>query len=192
VTDEQRRRRIDEVCDAALAREDGDRAAFVAHACGDDDRLRQEVEALLAHAKTAERFLADPVASLAADVLRDSPTNSLLGRRIGSYSILSRLGAGGMGEVYRARDPKLERDVAIKVLPSSLAADPTRRARLSREARLLATLNHPHIAAVYGLEESAGITALVMELVEGATLAETLGQARVGQVENALCQCRKR
>ncbi len=186
MTDEQRRRRIDEVCDAALAREDGDRAAFVAHACGDDDRLRQEVEALLAHAKTAERFLADPVASLAADVLRDSPTNSLLGRRIGSYSILSRLGAGGMGEVYRARDPKLERDVAIKVLPSSLAADPTRRARLSREARLLATLNHPHIAAVYGLEESAGITALVMELVEGATLAETLGQARSGRSKRPL------
>ena len=79
-----------------------------------------------------------------------------------------------MGEVYRARDSKLGRDVAIKILPSHFTADPERRARFAREARLLATLNHPHIGAIYGLEEADGVTALVLELVEGPTLADRL------------------
>jgi serine/threonine protein kinase len=96
------------------------------------------------------------------------------GSRLGPYEILSALGAGGMGEVYRARDTKLGRDVAIKILPPHFIADPERRARFTREARLLATLNHPHIAAIYGLEECEGVTALVLELVEGPTLAERL------------------
>ena len=84
------------------------------------------------------------------------------------------LGAGGMGEVYRARDTNLGRDVAIKVLPSFFAHDPDRLARLTREARLLAALSHPHIATIHGLEEADGFRALVMELVEGPTLAQRL------------------
>ena len=99
------------------------------------------------------------------------------GTRLGPYEILSLLGAGGMGEVYRARDTKLGRDVAIKVLPSFLANDPDRLARLAREAQLLAALNHPHIATIHGLEDADGVRALVMELVEGLTLAEILAQA---------------
>ena len=90
--------------------------------------------------------------------------------RIGAYEIVSPLGAGGMGEVYRARDLKLGRDVAIKVLPSSFAADPDRLARFEREARVLASLNHPNIGAIYGVEERDGLIALVLELVEGETL----------------------
>jgi serine/threonine protein kinase len=86
------------------------------------------------------------------------------------------IGAGGMGEVYRATDVNLGRDVAIKVLPSFFATDPDRMARLAREARLLAALNHPHIATIHGLEEADGERALVMELVEGPTLAEKLAQ----------------
>ena len=86
------------------------------------------------------------------------------GTRLGSYDILSTLGAGGMGEVYRARDAKLNRDVAIKVLLPAVANDPDRLARFSREAQVLASLNHPNIAAIYGIEESSGVTALVMEL----------------------------
>jgi eukaryotic-like serine/threonine-protein kinase len=93
-----------------------------------------------------------------------------VGARIGGYEIVAAIGAGGMGEVYRARDPRLGRDVAIKVLPDIVAGDPDRVARFQREAQLLASLNHPHIAGVYGLEESEGITAIVMELVEGETL----------------------
>ena len=96
------------------------------------------------------------------------------GARLGVYEILSLIGAGGMGEVYRARDTRLDRNVAIKVLPPHFTADSERRARLIREARLLATLNHPHIAAIYGLEETSGVTAMVMELVEGSTLADRL------------------
>src|SRR5438093_8325416 len=96
------------------------------------------------------------------------------GSRLGLYEIVSPLGAGGMGEVYRARDTKLGRSVAVKVLPDALAADADRIARFEREAKALAALNHPHIAALYGMEESNGRHFLVMELVEGETLAERL------------------
>ena len=96
------------------------------------------------------------------------------GVRLGPYEILSPLGAGGMGEVYRARDARLSRDVAIKVLPEAFAADAERLTRFRREAQVLASLNHPHIAAIYGLEESGGVEALVLELVAGETLAERL------------------
>ena len=93
------------------------------------------------------------------------------GVRLGPYEVVSALGAGGMGEVYRARDTKLGRDVALKVLPDALAADADRLMRFEREARTLASLNHPHIAQVYGIEDSAGRRALVMELVEGEDLS---------------------
>ena len=97
------------------------------------------------------------------------------GARLGPYEILSPLGAGGMGEVYRARDTKLGRDVAIKFLPAQFTTDPDRLARFEREARMLASLNHPHIGAIYGFEESDGVRALVLELVEGLTLADRIG-----------------
>ena len=96
------------------------------------------------------------------------------GTRLGRYEIRSPLGAGGMGEVYRARDSKLNREVAIKVLPEMFALDADRLARFHREAQVLASLNHPNIAAIYGLEESDGMRALVMELVEGPTLDDLL------------------
>jgi eukaryotic-like serine/threonine-protein kinase len=96
------------------------------------------------------------------------------GARLGSYEILSALGAGGMGEVYRARDTRLDRQVAIKILPKAFLADAERVARFQREAKVLASLNHPHIAAIYGLDEADGVNALVMELVEGEDLAQRL------------------
>ena len=101
------------------------------------------------------------------------------GTRLGPYEILSALGAGGMGEVYRATDTKLKRQVAVKILPPSLAADPDRLARFQREAEVLASLNHPNIAAIYGLEEADGVKALVMELVEGPTLADRIAQGPI-------------
>jgi eukaryotic-like serine/threonine-protein kinase len=112
------------------------------------------------------------------------------GTRLGPYEILAPLGAGGMGEVYRARDLKLHRDVAIKVLPEAVARDPDRLARFRREAQLLAALNHPHIASIYGLEESAGAQALVLELVEGETVAGRLGRGAM-PVEEALAAARQ-
>src|SRR5262245_46751535 len=96
------------------------------------------------------------------------------GTRLGPYEILSPLGAGGMGEVYRARDTKLRRDVAIKILPDVFTSDPQRLVRFEREAHTLAALNHPHIAAIYGLEDAGGVRALVLELVESETLAQRL------------------
>src|ERR1700746_1970424 len=96
------------------------------------------------------------------------------GTKLGPYEVLSAIGAGGMGEVYRARDTRLNRDVALKVIPEVFATDADRMARFEREARLLAALNHPHIAAIYGLEESGSTNALVMEWVEGPTLADRI------------------
>src|SRR6266705_24429 len=96
------------------------------------------------------------------------------------YEILAPLGAGGMGEVYRARDARLGREVAIKVLPAAMANDAERMARFQREVHTLASLNHPNIASLYGLEESGGVRALVMELVEGPTLAERIAGGSVG------------
>src|SRR6476619_925099 len=98
------------------------------------------------------------------------------GMRLGPYEILSALGAGGMGEVYRAQDTKLDRAVAIKILPEAFAADAERIARFQREAKILASLNHLNIAHIHGLEESAGVRALVMERGEGEDLAQRIGR----------------
>ena len=102
----------------------------------------------------------------------------MAGTRLGPYEVLAAIGAGGMGEVYRARDTKLGRDVALKILPEAFANDPDRLARFEREARLLASLNHPNIAQIFGLEDSTGVRALAMELVEGTTLEELIARSR--------------
>jgi serine/threonine protein kinase len=103
----------------------------------------------------------------------------LSGTRLGPYEILSAIGAGGMGEVYRARDSKLGRDVAIKVLPEEFARDIDRMARFQREAKVLASLNHTNVASIHGLEDSSTTHALVMELVEGPTLADRIRQGPI-------------
>jgi eukaryotic-like serine/threonine-protein kinase len=102
-----------------------------------------------------------------------------VGTRLGPYEIVGALGAGGMGEVYRATDTKLKRQVAVKILPPSLASDPDRLARFQREAEVLASLNHANIGAIYGVEESGDIKALVLELVEGPTLADRITQGPI-------------
>jgi serine/threonine protein kinase len=107
------------------------------------------------------------------------------GARFGHYEVTGSLGKGGMGEVHRARDTRLGRDVALKVLPDDVASDSGRMARFEREARLLAALNHPHIAAIYGVEEQGETRALVIELAEGATLQDRLSQGPV-PVDEAL------
>src|SRR5262249_46456242 len=104
---------------------------------------------------------------------------------LGPYEIVSTLGVGGMGEVYRARDRKLHRDVAIKVLPERVAADPDRVARFERESHVLASLNHPNIAHIYGVEDSTSVRALVLELVEGPTLADRIARGAL-RIDEAL------
>src|SRR5438105_4548898 len=112
------------------------------------------------------------------------PMSLQIGKQVGSYEITSLIGKGGMGEVYRARDTRLQRDVALKFLPEAFASDPDRLSRFQREAQLLASLNHPHIAAIFGLEEGKP-NALVMELVDGPTLAERIAQGPI-PIEEAL------
>src|SRR5437763_643476 len=107
------------------------------------------------------------------------------GTRLGTYEVAAALGAGGMGEVYRARDTKLGRDVALKLLPETFVHDAERVARFRREAQVLATLNHPHIAGIYGLEDEGPVPFLVLELVDGATLADRLAAGRM-PIEDAL------
>lgn len=152
-------------------RDERARAAFVAEACGDDADLRREVDSLLARASDIDDFLN----GAAADLLEPATeARSFVGDCIGPYAIECRLGAGGMGDVYRARDRKLDRDVAIKILPPVFTTDAGRIARFEREARILAALNHPRIGAIYGLEHIDGLPALILELVDGPTLAERL------------------
>jgi len=167
-----RQRHITELCQSALERDASDRAEFLREACAGDEALRHEVESLLRYEDAADRFMERPAVEEVARLVSSHPESNvnLVGRRLGVYQIEARIGAGGMGEVYRARDTKLGRDVAIKVLPRAFTRSADRRARFEREARLLASLNHPHIAQVYGFEESAEIAALVMELVPGETL----------------------
>jgi serine/threonine-protein kinase len=175
--DPHRWRRIEEVYHAVVTRGPGEREAFLDGACAGDAALRREVEALLA--VSTEGRLETPALAVAAHMVSDHAGSVLTGRRIGPYQIHARIGAGGMGEVYRARDTKLGREVAIKVLPRSFAADSDRLARFEREARMLAALSHPHIATIYGTEELDGIQGLVLELVEGPTLAERIAQRPV-------------
>jgi eukaryotic-like serine/threonine-protein kinase len=182
--DSERWRRIVELFHAALERAPEKRHAFLESVCRDDVDLRLEVESLLAHREQAgSNFLETP-----ALPNPDTPQAgvAVVGRQLGPYRILSPLGAGGMGEVYRAHDSKLGRDVAIKMLPPEFAHDPERLARFRREARALATLNHPNIAAIYGLEESNQMDCLVLELVEGETLAKCIQQTGPLPVHTAL------
>ena len=183
----ERLQQVSRIYHEALARDPNAREAFVRQACGDDEVMRHEIESLLAQPASAENFLGDPAMAVAARLIDAvGPASLLTGRRIGSYQLLDLLGVGGMGEVYRARDDRLGRDVALKVLPRALAADADRLARFRREARLLAALNHPHIAAIHGLEEGDGLHALVLELVEGPTLAERLERGGPLPVREAL------
>ena len=164
--DPARWRQIERLYHDALERPESARAAFLTEACAGDAMLRREVETLLEAPVTAEGFLAAPAIT----------PDALSGRRLGVYELQEQIGAGGMGEVYRARDTRLGRDVAIKILPSAFTMDPQRLARFEREARALAALNHPNIATIHGVEDSDGVHALVLELVDGETLAERISR----------------
>jgi len=176
---DERWRRIEELCHDALERKPGERAAFVRMACDGDEALRLEVESLLAQHASADSLLDRSAVAAAQQLLSETGTSMLTGRRLGAYQVHSRVGAGGMGEVYRARDTKLGRDVAIKILPRLFTSDPGRLARFEREARVLASLNHPHIGAIYGLEDADGVRALVLELVNGETLADRIARGPI-------------
>src|SRR5436309_14887852 len=160
---------VEQLYHSTLEREASKRAAFLAEACAGDEALRREVESLLAYQPNTESFM-EPIAK----VLAEADGRSLVGQQIGPYKILSLLGSGGMGQVYRARDAKLRREVAIKVLPREVSSDPARVRRLEQEARAASALNHPNIITIHEIGQVDSVNYMVMELVEGKTLREVL------------------
>jgi Tol biopolymer transport system component len=171
----ERWRTIETLYHAAAELAPQDRGAFLADACRGDDDLREQVAGLLEEHLVEEGFAEGPSLARAAPLFADADP-SLTGHRVGGYDLQELLGRGGMGEVYRAHDARLGRDVAIKILPPAFTGDPQRLARFEREARMLAALNHPNICAIYGIEEAGPLRYLILEIVEGRTLAEILAK----------------
>ena len=162
--------------DAALSRPDAERGAFLASECGEDARLRDDVQSLLAAHGEAEGFLSNQPRRAGAEADgRSAPAPCLApGLRLGVFEIERFVGAGGIGEVYKARDTRLDRSVAIKVLSPDAATDPRSRARFAFEARAIARLSHPRICALHEMGHQDGVDFLVMEYLEGETLAARL------------------
>jgi len=177
--DPVRWQRVKNLYEVASARSHAERGAFLAEACQGDDDLRVEVQRLLDQPLDTGALF-DLVDAATGPGVRDD-VRMLTGTRLGAFELRALIGRGGMGEVYRAHDTKLGREVAIKVLPGAFTADPARLASFEREARVLASLNHPHIAAIHGVEECDGIRGLVLELVEGETLADVLRRSRTSE-----------
>jgi serine/threonine protein kinase len=164
-----RLRRVEEIYHEALARGPAERDLYLQSACGSDESLLQEVKSLLGYEQEARRFLSEPAPLAVTQKLAVSR-----GTRLGPYEVQELIGAGGMGEVYGARDTRLDRNVAVKVLPDHVAKDADALARFSREARTIAALSHPHICALHDVGREGDVDYLVMELLEGETLAQRL------------------
>jgi Tol biopolymer transport system component len=172
----ERWERIGALYEAASALPSENRAAFLREACGEDLALCAEVESLLASGNAAGEFLRAGAIADAAKTLAEEGGDSIVGMRLGDYEVVSLVGSGGMGEVYRARDVRLGRDVAVKVLPALAAQTASARWRFHREARAVAALAHPHIRSLYDVGEADGRLYAVMELLEGETLRARLSR----------------
>ncbi len=171
----ERWQQVEELLQAALDRAPGERTAFLAASCAGDDELRREVESLLACEGQAEQLAETPPADLAAGLLAEG--QAMAGRTLGHYRLAVLLGAGGMGQVYHARDLRLDRNVAIKILPEHLANNVEALRRFEREAKAIAALSHPNILAIHDFGIEQGVSYAVMELLEGETLRSRLTRA---------------
>lgn len=171
---------VDRLFQAALEHTPAKRAAFISEACSGDDSLRREVEALLVADGQAGSFIETPAYALAAKLIDGGDAPAIIGKRIGHYQIISLLGKGGMGEVYQARDLKLDRTVALKILPVEVSADGERLRRFNHEAKAASALNHPNVAHIYEIGEVNGLSYIAMEYVEGRTLVAKINGHPLG------------
>ncbi|HVN79193.1 MAG TPA: protein kinase, partial [Terriglobia bacterium] len=165
---------VEKICQSALELEESQRAAFLDEACAEDEELRREVESLLQFDTRGKRFIEQPAVEVAAKMMAREKPESLIGQQISSYQILSLLGAGGMGVVYKACDTRLNRSVAIKVLPQDQVIDPERKRRFIQEARAASALNHPNIITIHDIGSDNGIDFIAMEYVAGKTLGQRI------------------
>ena len=187
----ERWQQIDELLDAALEQPVARREEFLQAACADDEDLRREVASLLKAYGKAESFIAAPAVEMAAQALAQENTRvleTLIGRALGPYVVEKLLGAGGMGEVYLARDEKLKRKVALKILPPQFVADESRVRRFTREAYAVSALNHPNLLTIYDIGQADGAPYLATEFVEGKTLRELAGQLSLAETLSVVTQ----
>ena len=173
----ERWRQIESLYYTALERDAIEREAFLAEACAGDEELRREVESLLAVHEQSESFLAIPALEVAAQALAEDQGQTMSGRMINHYRVLSLLGAGGMGEVYLAEDTRLGRKVALKLLPPKYTQDRDRAHRFQQEARAASALNHPNILTIYEIGEFEGGHFIATEFIEGETLRALIVRA---------------
>ena len=166
-------RRMTDLYEAVLEKAPADRETFLRESCGSDQQLCDEVESLLSQDRH-DSPLDRPI--WVSDTLANEPAALAAGAVVGSFRIVGLIGEGGMGQVYRAQDTKLPREVALKILPDAFVHDPDRLARFRQEAHVLASLNHPNIATIHGFEDSGAVHALVLELIEGPTLADRIAR----------------
>ena len=159
----ERWQQVEQLFNSALKLEENHRAEFLKQACGGDKTLVREVESLLARESEAKAFIEAPALEMVAKEMAEEPERVLVGRQIGAYKITSLLGAGGMGEVYRAEDTRLGRAVAVKVLPAEVAQDQERLSRFVREARAASALNHANVAHIYEIGQSDGLHFIAMD-----------------------------
>src|SRR6185503_20240086 len=171
--------KVREIFDSALLRQPNERRRFVNEVCGDDQTLRAEVESLLSSHDGAESFMERPAVAEVAHMIEIGPTKLEAGKCFGHYEIIKQIGAGGMGEVYLARDKKLERDVAIKVLSEEVSQDESNLQRFVSEAKAASALNHPNILTIYEFGEAGAARFIVSEHIEGKTLRELIRASRV-------------
>jgi serine/threonine protein kinase len=176
----ERWQEIERLYNSALAVESGQREPFLKHACAGDESLQREVEQLLASQSRIERFIESPALEVAAKILAKDRTKSnaanLVDHTLTHYHMVEKIGVGGMGDVYRARDDRLGRDVAVKVLPAEFVTDPERKKRFIREAKAASALNHPNIITVHEIANDHDLDFIVMEYVAGQTLDQSIGR----------------
>jgi len=170
----ERWQRVEQLYHSALERTAGEREAYLAAECAGDEGLRREVESLIGNGPDGGAFLERPALQVAAEQYVSTVTPDLTGRTMGRYEVVSRLGGGGMGEVYRARDTRLRREVALKVLPPEYMADVERKRRFELEARAASALNHPNIVTIFDIDQVDGVSFIAMEYVPGKTLDQMI------------------